>query len=163
MIMWGYTGKEISELLISNGIYSGKRSAMAIAKASSNMRKWISKVHDYTVSNYNVSKRMEHIYNKASMLPPFDDILHLKRNMPFKPVGIRKTKERPLAAMQRIFSISDTAENIQRDIEFQREIKVQIPTPPQVIEAEPSIIDVMKAAKELGASTVEYKGVKITY
>lgn len=189
MITWGYTNKEIADNLQSK---FPTRTWKSINQQVSLIRKWVSYIQDFPVSNYNVSKKNEKMYNKASQFTPWIDIVKFKREKDFKPVTVfkfnkktgepapilnAKKNEKPVkivktfAELGKALKPAKTLESLgYKQAEETNKNKSEQPTiidkPIEVqvkLPTEFTAIDVMKMAKDLGAKEVEFQGIKIKF
>jgi hypothetical protein len=140
LVMWGYSAKEIGEILIKLDF---PRTPESIKAQACNMRKYISKELGLPVQYWDVGLHTEAKYLKASNSGVPDIIIPYKRNKDLKPAGNH---------------IPKTIQPVEPSV-----VTGYTPTIISTVTKEPDILDVMKMAKELGASEVEYKGMKIKY
>jgi len=156
LTFWGYSAKEIGEIAPS---LITTRSSDGIRGMCTDIRKYLSKKKGYIVSNYDLSEKAESNITKASKLPIAEDLaIYGLEKKEFKPC--HRTKERSLKQQPVITDVSPSTE-IHTLV-----VKERAAEPIKTIDtgiSEPNVLDVMRLAKELGASEVEYKGVKIKY
>lgn len=162
LLMWGFTGKQVHEIgvnLLTN------RTADAIAAQGSDIRKWISKKEGFIVSNYTISPAYEAIYKQASKISTPDGLLKYKPEIPGKFIKsqVKQEVEKPQPG-------NNAAKTNEVQLPEPGNTNGQLIMPLKQTEEkvsptfhEPTILDVMRYAKELGASEVEYQGMKIKY
>lgn len=139
--MWGYSNIEVRDILLKKDF---GRSSDSISNQSSMMRKFIAKELGMPVKNWDNGPHTEEKFMKATNTGVPDLILSYKKNKDL--VLPRRSPETP----QEIPVVTEPVQ----------EPAIVVPS---VSTKEPDILDVMKMAKELGASEVEYKGMKIKY
>jgi hypothetical protein len=140
-IMWGYSNLQIRDILLKENF---GRTPDSIANQASMMRKYIIKELGMPVKHWNTGPNTEEKFRKATNAAVPDLILSYKKN---------KDLVLPRKSLEVVAPIAETAP----------EPVKPTPTIIPVATKEPDILDVMKMAKELGASEVEYKGMKIKY
>lgn len=173
LITWGYTNKEITEMVADK---FPTRTPKAVNQQISLIRKWVSYIQDYPVSNYNASKKNEKMYNKASQFAPGVDIIKFKRNKDFKPASVYLTSKKtgepsPVVNLKKVEAVkpktlAETEAEYFQDAAkhtIQSYEKVFLPPSSTLQPIQPSAIEVIKMAKELGAKEVEVQGIKIRF
>lgn len=162
LVNWGYDNKMTATIAAE---FIQDRTVDGLHGRISDIRKYISNQKGYKVSNYTLSGRTEKLFKIAGSYPPADVLLKHKPNTKwdFIPMVVRKAdrtgtkvKPEPIAT-----AAQDPEKPAYTNVENPNPLPQQALQP--AAKVEPDIIDVMRLAKELGATEVEYKGVKIKY
>lgn len=171
LLMWGKTSSEV--VSITEDELLNRHTKDAIHGQVGEIRRWISKTMGYPIGE-EVSKRASETFNRASKIRPIEDILQYKPIEPSKhdfiPVRVHKRKVQP-SELPVVKPLPENTEELVKQLNEQQlkeareaiEAMNYMEHHPNRVKPEPTIIEVIEAAKAMGVKEVEYKGLLLRF